>query len=153
MKHLPMAVFTLLVMVCGSGAVADGNRKDGGHAGEWPVAASQGGESQEEGTRGTLEKQRRGDANEAGEHRDRDEHGDRGRDGGRDRPPGHNRIIAVPIVVPQGYYDYAPANVEQPPQYIEEDGNYYWYYCPNLGYYPNVQVCPDGWLKVVPNSP
>ena len=28
----------------------------------------------------------------------------------------------------------------------------YWYYCQDPeGYYPNVNVCPDGWQQVVPN--
>jgi hypothetical protein len=28
---------------------------------------------------------------------------------------------------------------------------YYWYYCPNpAGYYPYIQVCPPGWMTVVP---
>ena len=27
------------------------------------------------------------------------------------------------------------------------------YYCPDSGYYPSVQTCPRGWLRVVPGSP
>jgi hypothetical protein len=27
------------------------------------------------------------------------------------------------------------------------------YYCPDTGYYPSVQTCPRGWLRVVPGSP
>ena len=27
------------------------------------------------------------------------------------------------------------------------------YYCPDSGYYPSVQSCPKGWLRVVPESP
>ena len=46
------------------------------------------------------------------------------------------------------YYDYpAEAYVEpatpQPPTQ---------FYCPDTGYYPAVQTCPRGWLRVVPNS-
>ena len=27
------------------------------------------------------------------------------------------------------------------------------YYCPDTGYYPSVQSCPKGWLRVVPDGP
>ena len=27
------------------------------------------------------------------------------------------------------------------------------YYCPDTGYYPTVQACPKGWLRVVPDGP
>ena len=27
------------------------------------------------------------------------------------------------------------------------------YYCPDTGYYPSVQTCPKGWLRVVPDAP
>jgi len=27
------------------------------------------------------------------------------------------------------------------------------YYCPDSGYYPSVQTCPRGWLRVVPGAP
>jgi hypothetical protein len=27
------------------------------------------------------------------------------------------------------------------------------YYCPDSGYYPSVQSCPKGWLRVVPEAP
>jgi hypothetical protein len=30
----------------------------------------------------------------------------------------------------------------------------YWYYCQKpQGYYPYVQECPTGWMKVVPSPP
>lgn len=53
---------------------------------------------------------------------------------------------------PYPYY-YAPP----PPVYVvpvpvapAPEPNY-WYYCPNpQGYYPYVQTCPGGWMKVVP---
>jgi hypothetical protein len=61
-----------------------------------------------------------------------------------------------------GYYPYyytaPPVIVERPsieyyyqqvPQQEEEPA--YWYYCKKPeGYYPYVQHCPDGWMKVVP---
>ncbi len=53
------------------------------------------------------------------------------------------------------YYPPPPAVVqEQPPTYVEpeEQEPYYWYYCQNpQGYYPYVQSCQGGWMKVVPN--
>jgi hypothetical protein len=56
---------------------------------------------------------------------------------------------APPVVVP-----------EAPPVYIQPEPSpqqpYYWYYCPNpAGYYPYIQVCPPGWMTVVPpaNAP
>ena len=49
----------------------------------------------------------------------------------------------------------APVIVQQsPPVYIQQEApaQQYWYYCENpKGYYPYVQQCPAGWLKVVPN--
>ena len=27
------------------------------------------------------------------------------------------------------------------------------YYCPDTGYYPTVQTCPRGWLRVLPGGP
>jgi len=55
------------------------------------------------------------------------------------------------------YYDPAPAvAVEQQPQQYAESGEQqsdYWYYCQNpQGYYPYVQSCPGGWMKVVPQT-
>jgi hypothetical protein len=61
---------------------------------------------------------------------------------------------AVPPVVVERpsveyYYQQAP---QQAPQQEEEP--VYWYYCKNPeGYYPYVQSCPDGWMKVVPKAP
>jgi hypothetical protein len=40
---------------------------------------------------------------------------------------------------------------ESPPVYIEQ-GSSYWYYCPNpAGYYPTIQYCPIGWMRIVPD--
>jgi hypothetical protein len=58
------------------------------------------------------------------------------------------------------YYPYYPAppviNQQQQPVYVEpapqQEEQSYWYYCPNpQGYYPYVQKCPKGWLKVIPS--
>lgn len=41
--------------------------------------------------------------------------------------------------------------------YVEKSAQaepYYWYYCTDpKGYYPHIERCPTGWLKVVPRSP
>ena len=58
------------------------------------------------------------------------------------------------------YYPYYPPpviNQQQAPVYVEpapqQQEQNYWYYCPNpQGYYPYVQQCPKGWLKVVPST-
>jgi hypothetical protein len=39
-------------------------------------------------------------------------------------------------------YPYYPASYAPPRQYG--------YYCPDLGYWPAVQSCPSGWLRVIP---
>lgn len=55
------------------------------------------------------------------------------------------------------YYAYPPVvvepqpllNIETEPEHQEQG---YWYYCKNPeGYYPYVQQCPGGWMKVVPS--
>lgn len=57
---------------------------------------------------------------------------------------------------PYPYYYEPPVIVEQQPDtYIyqapQQEEPYYWYYCNDPeGYYPDVQKCPKGWLKVVP---
>jgi len=60
---------------------------------------------------------------------------------------------------PYPYYPYysAPVVVQQaPPVYIQQDQPaepYYCYYCEGAqAYYPYVQQCPNGWMKVVPPS-
>jgi hypothetical protein len=57
---------------------------------------------------------------------------------------------------PYGYYPPPPVYVpQQPPVYVqpqEPQEPAYWYYCQDpQGYYPYVQNCPGGWMKVVPN--
>ena len=57
------------------------------------------------------------------------------------------------------YYPYynapSPGVVEeQPPVEVqpEQQQTYYWYFCQNpQGYYPYVQSCPSGWMKVLPD--
>ena len=51
------------------------------------------------------------------------------------------------------YYPPRPVVVPaQPPVYVQpeqQQETYYWYFCQNpQGYYPYVQSCPGGWMKV-----
>lgn len=53
------------------------------------------------------------------------------------------------------YYSAPPVVVQQPPVYVQPteppEEPKYWYYCQNpQGYYPYIQQCPKGWMKVVP---
>lgn len=57
------------------------------------------------------------------------------------------------------YRYYAPPTVvvpQEPQEYVlpesqQEAG--YWYYCRNpQGYYPYVERCPSGWMKVIPDT-
>jgi hypothetical protein len=51
-------------------------------------------------------------------------------------------------------YNYPPPQtiiVQQPPVVYQAPEPNYWFYCQNpTGYYPYVQTCPSGWMKVVP---
>ena len=61
---------------------------------------------------------------------------------------------------PYPYYAPPPVVVQEPPVYVQppvvsqgplEEG--YWYYCGSAqAYYPNVQSCADGWVKVAPRT-
>lgn len=64
------------------------------------------------------------------------------------------------------YYSYPPPVVIQqappdiyiqqapPPVPLPAQEPVFWYYCPDpQGYYPYVNQCPKGWLKVVPTPP
>jgi len=57
---------------------------------------------------------------------------------------------------PYSYYP-APQPYAPPPQvYVEpqQPQQSYWYYCQEpKGYYPYVQSCPGGWMKVLPQAP
>ncbi len=60
------------------------------------------------------------------------------------------------IVIPSYPYAYpAPPPVvieKQPPVYVQPQEENYWYYCPDpQGYYPYIQECAGGWMKVVPD--
>jgi hypothetical protein len=55
------------------------------------------------------------------------------------------------------YYTPPPVVIQQEPQeYIQQappPKERFWYYCPDpQGYYPKVEKCPKGWMKVVPNT-
>ncbi len=51
------------------------------------------------------------------------------------------------------YYPRTPMAVQQDQVYVQQQDNYYWYYCENpKGYYPYISSCPSGWTKVVPNA-
>ena len=66
------------------------------------------------------------------------------------------RIWVGPAWAPYPYYVYAPSAPvvvrEQPPVFVQQSApEAVWYYCKDPGgYYPYVQQCPDGWLKVAP---
>jgi len=71
--------------------------------------------------------------------------------------PGWGPWWWVPPTYPYySYYPAQPAYIEQQPQaYSQQDQQEpdYWYYCQDpQGYYPYVKSCPDGWMKVVPNT-
>jgi hypothetical protein len=56
---------------------------------------------------------------------------------------------------PPYYYAAPPVVVEPPPTYVQPtpvpEEPQYWYYCQDpQGYYPYIQQCPKGWMKVVP---
>jgi hypothetical protein len=63
---------------------------------------------------------------------------------------------------PPPYYVYPPPAVvvQQPPVYVQQPApppppppppTAYWYYCGSAkAYYPNVQTCPEPWIKVPP---
>lgn len=52
------------------------------------------------------------------------------------------------VVVPQEPQEYISPDTQQ-----EETQGQYWYYCRKPeGYYPYVERCPSGWMKVVPNT-
>lgn len=68
---------------------------------------------------------------------------------------GHSAIIiGAPLFWWQSDYPSPPpVYVQQAPlDYIEQNSGYT-YYCADQGYYPNVQHCPNGWMRVVPGEP
>ena len=82
---------------------------------------------------------------------------------------GFGVYVGAPLYSPWYYpasyyappYAYYPPAFVSPPVYVERAGVYesapamqtqaYWYYCnASRAYYPNVQQCPGGWRRVVP---
>lgn len=62
--------------------------------------------------------------------------------------------VYYPPVVAEPIYQQRPVivrpSVAPAPVYAQQQD--YWYYCADVGsYYPYVQSCPAGWMKVVPN--
>ena len=62
-------------------------------------------------------------------------------------------VVVGPPLYPYGYYP-PPVVVQQAPVYVQpQEEPYYWYYCEDpKGYYPYIQNCPGGWMKVEPNT-
>lgn len=63
------------------------------------------------------------------------------------------RVYSPPLVV-EPIYPQRPVivrpSVSPAPVYAQQQD--YWYYCADAGsYYPYVQSCPAGWMKVLPN--
>lgn len=67
---------------------------------------------------------------------------------------------------PPYVYTPPPVIVQEPPVYVQRpeappappapplQAEVYWYYCPSgKNYYPNVQACPEPWVKVPPRAP
>jgi hypothetical protein len=73
-------------------------------------------------------------------------------------------VIGAPFFWPGYYYDYPPYSYYDSPSYYDYPTQVYveppapsgqpqvQYYCPDTGYYPTVQTCPRGWLRVVPDN-
>lgn len=60
-----------------------------------------------------------------------------------------------PVYADPGPSTYIQRDMNSAPQGSQGGAGQYSYYCPDpAGYYPQLQNCPKGWLKVVPeNSP
>lgn len=147
MKPVPVIPLVLFATICAGSVLAETSWRGDAQRRESGDRPGGGSVIRESAPPGTTQFRPRRDLH--------DHDGSRGRDGDHDhhRFPHHPRaIIGVPIIVEPGYYYPPPVYVEPVPRYVEPiDG--YWYYCPDVGYYPAVQVCPNGWLKVVPNGP
>lgn len=80
---------------------------------------------------------------------------ERGRAGGGHFHHHHARtsvLIAGPLFYPWWYPWPAPYYAPPPQVYVEQgDPNGYWYYCADpAGYYPTVDQCAGGWVRVLP---
>ena len=85
----------------------------------------------------------------------------------RHQPPQHHRPPPVVIHRPLGYrHAPAPVYVERrpiiieraptmpPPPSVSRTQGEHWFYCAqSQAYYPYVNSCPAGWMKVVPQTP
>jgi len=61
-------------------------------------------------------------------------------------PPYYYPPAGIVVEQPQVYVQPPPAPPAAPPTY--------WYYCPSApGYYPQVQSCPEPWVRVPPRNP
>ena len=65
----------------------------------------------------------------------------------------HSRVIIIgdPFFGPPIYYTSPPYIEQNPPVYISPSVNYSYYCTDPGGYYPEIQSCPNGWLRVVPD--
>jgi hypothetical protein len=66
-----------------------------------------------------------------------------------------------PYYYPPPYYVYTPPPVvvQEPPVYVQQQpapaapAEGYWHYCASArAYYPQVQTCPEAWIKVPPRQ-
>ena len=64
----------------------------------------------------------------------------------------HSRVIIIggPFFEPPIYYAPAPYTVQNPTIYIDPGVGYSYYCTDPSGYYPQIQDCPGGWLRVIP---
>jgi len=60
---------------------------------------------------------------------------------------------APPVVIQQQPLTYTQQQAQPAQPAPQAQQAYYWYYCADAkAYYPYVQQCPAGWLKVVPQT-
>ena len=108
----------------------------------------------------------RGDGHGGGHFHDGGHFGGRGFYGGF-----YGGYFGFPYSYPYGYYPYGypyaypyapygypyaepPVYTEPPVTYSAPEQSNYWYFCKDAqAYYPYVQSCPGGWVRVVPNRP
>jgi hypothetical protein len=61
-------------------------------------------------------------------------------------------IIGGPFFWPPVYRDPFFYPDAAPLMYVQPDANYSYYCNDPVGYYPDVQACPSGWLRVAPDD-
>ncbi|MGB5079467.1 MAG: hypothetical protein WBO23_01855, partial [Burkholderiales bacterium] len=65
---------------------------------------------------------------------------------------GSTVILGAPLFFPPPVYAVPVPVYTEPPVYIEQSSQVY-YYCPDYrDYYPNVATCPSAWLQVLPEG-